>query len=142
MRDSNRPVEVLLIEDNEADVELLREGLGGTGASVNLRVIMDGREALNYLEAKKTLPGIIILDLNLPGVNGFDLLKALKSNADLREIPVVIFSTSSAKRDIDRAYQLAANGYVRKPADLDEFVEAVGAIKRFWFETAALPGRA
>ena len=142
MRDSNRPVEVLLIEDNEADVELMRQGLRGTGASINLMVIMDGREALNFLEAKKTLPGFIILDLNLPGVNGFDLLKALKSNDDLREIPVVIFSTSSAKRDIDRAYQLAANGYVRKPADLDEFYQAVGAIKRFWFETAALPGRA
>ena len=142
MRDSNRTVEVLLIEDNEADVELMRQGLRGTGASINLLVIMDGREALNFLEAKKTLPGIIILDLNLPGVNGFDLLKALKSNADLREIPVVIFSTSSARRDIERAYQLAANGYVRKPADLDEFYQAVGAIKRFWFETAALPGRA
>ena len=142
MKVAIRPVEVLLIEDNEADVELVREGLRGNGAPFNLKVIMDGREALNFLESKITLPGFIILDLNLPGIDGFELLKTLKSNAGLREIPVLIFSTSSANRDVQRAYELSANGYVRKPSDLDEFFQAVGAIMRFWFETASLPGRA
>jgi len=135
-------LEVLLVEDNEADIDLVKTGLEEAGSSIKLHVKSDGREALRFLDAQKPRPDLVILDLNLPGANGFDILESMKSNPDLREIPVVVFSTSTASRDIRKAYGLSANSYVKKPSDLDEYDRAVGAIRQFWMETAALPSKA
>lgn len=141
MSNGNSVVEVLLVEDNEADIALVENAFRETGGPFTLHIAVDGREALRFLEEHRARPDLVILDLNLPGINGFEILQTLKSTPDLQEIPVVIFSTSTAARDIRRAYKLSANSYVKKPADLDEFFHAVGAIKRFWMETAALPNR-
>jgi two-component system, chemotaxis family, response regulator Rcp1 len=139
-----RPMEILLVEDNPGDVRLTREALRDSGVLNNLNVACDGVEALAYLEREGAFvdairPDVILLDLNLPRMDGREVLSAIKRSPRLKNIPVVILSSSEAEKDILRAYDLHANCYVTKPMDLDRFVLVVRSIQEFWFNIVKLP---
>jgi chemotaxis family two-component system response regulator Rcp1 len=139
-----KPVEILMVEDNPGDVRLTVEALKEAKVRVNLSVVEDGREALAFLrhEGKHTAaprPDLILLDLNLPKVDGRDVLEKMKSDPDLGRIPVVILTTSQAEEDILKTYDLHANCYVTKPVDLDQFVKVVKSIETFWLTIVRLP---
>jgi two-component system response regulator len=133
-----KPVEVLLVEDDPGDVILTQEGLRASKLHINLHVVDNGEKALAFLHHAAPYedaprPGLIILDLNLPRVNGMEVLKEIKSNEALQTIPTVILTTSRAEEDVVRSYKLGANCYVSKPLNLDEFVKVVSSIESFWF---------
>jgi CheY-like chemotaxis protein len=139
-----RPIEILLVEDDPGDVRLTREALVGGKILNNLNVAPDGVEALAYLErrgefAHAPRPDLIFLDLNLPRMDGRELLSIIKAAPDLRCIPVVILTTSAAEQDILKSYDLYANCYVTKPVDLEQFISVVRSIENFWFTVAKLP---
>ena len=141
-----RPIEVLLVEDDEGDVLITREALAEGKVLNRLHVVGDGVEAVAYLRRKKphadaTRPDLILLDLNLPKRDGHQVLADIKSDADLRRIPVVVLSTSSADEDIIRSYDLHANAYVTKPVDFDRFIEVVRLIDDFFVTVVKLPQR-
>lgn len=141
---SSRPVEILLVEDNPGDVRLTREALKEGKIRNNLNVVGDGVEALRYLRregpyAESTRPDLILLDLNLPRMDGREVLEAVKADPSLRLIPVVVLTSSAAEQDIVRAYDLHANCYVSKPVDLDQFIHVVKSIEDFWFSIVKLP---
>jgi CheY-like chemotaxis protein len=140
----SRPVEILLVEDNPGDVRLTREALKEGKIRNNLNVVGDGVEALRYLRregpyAESTRPDLILLDLNLPRMDGREVLEAVKADPSLRLIPVVVLTSSAAEQDIVRAYDLHANCYVSKPVDLDQFIHVVKSIEDFWFSIVKLP---
>jgi CheY-like chemotaxis protein len=144
-RHQRRQAEVLLVEDNPADARLIAEILRGGPIPKNLRVVGNGDEALRfmrrqgaYIEAPR--PSLVVLDLNLPGTDGRDVLRELKSDPDLRCIPVVVLTTSGAPTDVRHAYELQANAYVVKPVGLDAFTEVIRALEQFWLAKAQLPG--
>ena len=142
----SRPVEILLVEDNPGDVRLTREALKEGKIRNNLNVAGDGVEALRYLRregpyAESTRPDLILLDLNLPRMDGREVLEAVKADPALRLIPVVVLTSSAAEQDIVRAYDLHANCYVSKPVDLDQFIHVVKSIEEFWFTIVKLPSR-
>ncbi|HEV8715543.1 MAG TPA: response regulator [Candidatus Binatia bacterium] len=138
---------ILLVEDNPADAFLTQEALGqGTVNNGKVSVVMDGQEALSFLRqegkyASARRPDLILLDLNLPKVDGRAVLAAIKTDPLLKHIPVVIFTSSAAPRDILQAYALYANCYVIKPLDLDNFFQVVRSVVQFWAMTACLPSR-
>ena len=139
-----RPIEILLVEDNPGDVRLTREGLEAAKLVNNLSVVNDGLSALQLLRregeyADAARPDLVLLDLNLPGFSGLDVLKELKEDPALRSLPVVVLSSSEAERDIARSYDLHANCYVTKPIDFEQFVDVVAAIEQFWFSIVKLP---
>ncbi len=138
------PIEILLVEDDPGDVRLTREALEEGKVRNTLTVARDGVEALEILRregphAKAPRPDVILLDLNLPRMDGREVLKAIKSDEKLRRIPVVVLTTSSAEEDVARSYDLQANCYVTKPIDLDQFMKVVKTIGEFWLEVARLP---
>jgi two-component system, chemotaxis family, response regulator Rcp1 len=137
-------VHVLIVEDNPADVYLLREALRGVSAIQQVSVVVDGEEALQFFAQtgafqSAALPNLVFLDLNLPKCSGHEVLASVKHHPDWRRIPIIVFSSSSSSRDIQRAYQEAANCYIAKPQDLDGFLQIADAIEKFWFKTALLP---
>jgi len=137
-------LEVLLIEDNPAQILVLQEILEESGVALNMRVIEDGEAALAALrgqagEEKPVRPDLIMLDLNLPGKDGRQILKEIKKDYDLQVIPVIVLSTSQADDDIRQCYRLGANCYIIKPVDLDQFIKVIRAIEAFWCHTARLP---
>lgn len=140
-----RAIDILLIEDNPGDVELTKEALLDSGRINNLlNIIMDGEEALDYLfkrglHTSATTPDIILLDLNLPKVDGREILREIKQESDLSRIPVIILSSSEAASDIQETYDLHANCFVTKPVNLDEFLRVVQMIEHFWIEIVTLP---
>lgn len=141
-----RPVEVLLVEDSESDVALIREGMYEWSHNVHLTVATDGEDALLFLRkegknASAPTPSLIILDLNLPKKNGVDVLREIKGDPQLAQIPVLVLTTSDSEREVREAYRLHANCYLRKPLDIDEFFAQIKAIEEFWVEHARLPGR-
>ena len=140
----SRPIEVLLVEDNPGDVRLTREALKEGKIRNNLSVAKDGVEALAFLRregeyAGAPRPDVILLDLNLPRKDGRQVLEEVKRDATLRQIPVVILTSSQAEEDICRAYDLHANCYISKPVDLDQFIKVVKSIEDFWFTVVKLP---
>lgn len=140
----SRAVEVLLVEDNPADVRLTHEALKDGRVMVNLTVACDGVEAIEILKregvhASKPRPDLILLDLNLPRKNGREVLEEIKADDDLKRIPVIVMTTSKADQDIYKAYNLNANCYVTKPVDLDEFLNVVRSIEDFWLTVVTLP---
>jgi len=142
--DYSRPIEILLVEDSPGDVRLTREALREGKVRTNLHVAEDGVEALRYLRrepphADAPRPDLILLDLNLPKVDGREVLEAIKGDDGLRSIPVVVLTSSQAETDIARAYGLHVNSYVTKPVDLDRFIEVIQSIKDFWFTIVQLP---
>jgi chemotaxis family two-component system response regulator Rcp1 len=140
----SRAVEVLLVEDNPADVRLTQEALKDGRVLVNLTVASDGVEAIDILKragphTSKARPDLILLDLNLPRKNGREVLEEIKADDDLKRIPVIVMTTSKAEQDIYKAYNLNANCYVTKPVDLDEFLNVVRSIEDFWLTIVTLP---
>ena len=131
-----RPAILLLIEDNPSDVELTRQGLIEGRIPHKLIVARDGRQALYYLRRRRAegqrLPDLIMLDLDLPGYNGAELLGYLRTHRQLHTIPIVIFTSSDVDRDLLTAYQLPADSYIRKPVDFDSFLETVIALGNRW----------
>ena len=141
---SMRPIEILLVEDNPGDVRLTQEALGEAKVRNNLAVAKDGVEALQYLRREPpfedaTRPDLILLDLNLPRKDGREVLAEIKADADLRRLPVVVLTTSSAEKDVLESYNLYANCYITKPVDLDQFVRIVSSIEDFWLTIVKLP---
>ena len=140
------PIEVLLVEDNPGDVRLTREAFESAANYCRISVVSDGEEALAYLrrqgkyrEAPST--DLVLLDLNLPKVDGQEVLRNVKGDRTLASIPVIVFTSSDALSDISAVYALHANSYVTKPKDLDEFLDLAENIKAFWFRAAKLPTR-
>ena len=138
------PVEILLVEDNPADVRLTREALKEGKVYSNLHWVKDGVEALEFLRkqgkyAGKPRPDIILLDLNLPRKDGREVLEEIKSDSVLKRIPVVVLTTSKAEEDVLRTYNLHANCYVTKPVDLEQFIVVVKSIDMFWLTVVTLP---
>jgi two-component system, chemotaxis family, response regulator Rcp1 len=137
-------IDILLVEDNPADVLLTREALSEARLPSRTHVAEDGVEALDYLRkqgkfAGAPRPDLILLDLNLPRKNGHELLAQIKADDALKAIPVVVLTTSRAPEDIARSYNLHANCYVTKPMQFDTFVAAVRSIQQFWFGVVTLP---
>lgn len=140
------PIEVLLVEDDPGDVSLTREALKEAKLSNGLYVVPDGVAAMAFLRheppfAGVSRPDLIILDLNLPKKDGREVLAEVKADPALRQIPVVILTTSSAEEDIIRSYDLYASAYVQKPVDLNQFMHVVRSIDEFYFSIVRLPGR-
>ncbi|MER5598979.1 response regulator [Streptomyces sp. NPDC002265] len=136
---SPRPYDVLLVEDDVADAMLIQDALADRGAR-NLTQVSDGVQALEYLrDPARTRPDLIVLDLNMPRMNGREFLAIVKADADLRTIPVVVLTTSAAPDDVSGAYEHHANAYVTKPVNLDEFEEAVRSIDAFYLDVAVKP---
>ncbi len=137
-------VDVLLIEDNPGDVRLTREALKEARISVNLHVAYDGLEAMKMLHQEAPysglpMPDLVLLDLNMPRMDGREVLRRIKTDAKLKHIPVVILTTSGAEKDIAQAYGLHANCYITKPVELDQFMEIVKSIEGFWLTVVKLP---
>ena len=138
------PVEILLVEDNPGDVRLTKEALLEGKVYNNLHWAKDGVEALEFLQQQGEYvnaprPDIILLDLNLPKKDGREVLSVIKKDARLKQIPVVVLTTSKAEEDVLRSYDLHANCYVTKPVDLEQFIHVVKSIDRFWLTVATLP---
>ncbi|MBO1330405.1 response regulator [Streptomyces sp. VRA16 Mangrove soil] len=134
---SSRSYDVLLVEDDLADALLIQDALA-QHSTRNLTQVADGIEALEHLRSPDTpLPDLIVLDLNMPRMNGRELLRILKDDADLRAIPVVVLTTSAAPDDVTDAYHQHANAYVTKPVNLEDFEAAVRSIDAFYLDTAA-----
>lgn len=144
MNSIGRPVEILLVEDNPGDVRLTIEALHESKVRNTLSVASDGVEALTFLRREgrhheAPRPDLILLDLNLPKMDGREVLAAIKADEELRTIPVVILTTSRAEQDILKSYNLHANCYITKPVDLDQFITVVKSIEDFWLTIVTLP---
>ncbi len=138
------PADILLVEDRTSDVELMREALQECHGSYHLHVVMDGEAALAFLHQKGPYgsaprPDLILLDLNLPKLNGREVLAAIKADPKLKLLPVVVLTTSTSSQDIIQSYELHANCCITKPADVDQFFEVVQATLKFWLTFVALP---
>ncbi len=138
------PVEILLVEDNPADVRLTREALRRGRIANRLHVVDDGDKAIAFLRREEPYadaprPGLVLLDLNLPGLDGRDVLAEVKSDPALRRIPIIVLTTSSAERDIAASYDLGANCFVSKPVALPEFLDVVRSFEGFWLTVVSLP---
>jgi len=140
---------ILLIEDNPEDYETTIRSFTRAGVANTFHHCQDGDEALDYLfhrgqyaDPKSTpRPAVIMLDLNLPGTDGREVLTQVKQDADLKTIPVIVLTTSSDERDIDSCYRDGANSYIQKPVDLPKFIEAIQRLSDYWFEIVLLPKR-
>ena len=135
---------ILLVEDNPGDARLAQEALTENHVNHILYHVDDGLQALDFLHKKGVYrssprPDLILLDLNLPRINGHQVLSEIKSDENLRKIPVVVLSISCSEKDIEESYKLNANCYVTKPLDLNEFIEVFGRIQNFWLKTVKLP---
>ncbi|WP_417310482.1 response regulator [Devosia sp.] len=144
LTDSGRPIEILLIEDNPADIRLTVEGLKEAKVANRLHSVLDGKTALDFLYKRGAYqdavkPDVVLLDLNLPGTDGRTVLTQIKNDPDLRVIPVVIVTSSEAESDIIQSYEAHANCFVSKPIDFDGFMKVVRAIEDFWFTVVRLP---
>ena len=141
---SNKFVEILLVQDNPGDVHLTLEAFKEGKLQNNLNVVNDGKEAMAFLnkEGKYSYaprPDIILLDLNMPKMDGREVLAEIKADPSLKQIPVVILTTSKAEQDILKSYDLHANCYINKPVDLNQFLDIVKYIKDFWLGIVKLP---
>ena len=138
---------ILLVEDSPEDTEAMRRAFKKSGLANALNYCSDGDDALDYLFQRGPYaapdaaprPGVILLDLNMPGTDGREVLAEIKKDEQLRKIPVIVLTTSSDERDIDKCYQAGANSYIRKPVDLDGFMRAIQMLKNYWFEIVILP---
>jgi two-component system, chemotaxis family, response regulator Rcp1 len=141
---SGKPIEILLVEDSPGDVRLTREALKEGKVLNNLHVVKDGVEAIDFLYRRgqytdEVRPDLILLDLNLPRKSGTEVLAEIKGDSDLKRIPVVILTVSQAEEDIIKTYNLHANCYIKKPVELNQFMEVVKAIEDFWLAIVKLP---
>jgi chemotaxis family two-component system response regulator Rcp1 len=141
---NTEPIEILLVEDNFGDARLAAEALKENKVRNNLHHVVDGVEAMAFLQrsgdyATAPRPDLILLDLNLPRKDGREVLAEIKEDPELRLVPIVVLTTSEAEMDLVKTYDLHANAYIVKPIDLDRFIEVVQAIENFWFTIVKLP---
>ena len=139
-----RPIEILLVEDNPGDAELTAEALRDGKIWNELRLVEDGEAAIRYLRREGEFtdaprPDLVLLDLNLPRKSGREVLAEIKTDEELKQIPVIVLTTSAAEEDVLRAYRLNVNCYITKPVDFDQFIKVVKAIEEFWFTVVKLP---
>ncbi|TDN85875.1 CheY-like chemotaxis protein [Salegentibacter sp. 24] len=137
-------IHILLVEDNEGDILLTREALEEGKILNKLSVVRDGKEAINFLNKKEEFkkehrPDLILLDVNLPKMNGHEVLKYIKQHKGLKTIPVIMLTTSSSQEDIKSSYQNYANCYITKPIEVGDFIKAVNQIEEFWVNLVKLP---
>lgn len=147
MNSVKRNTTILVVEDSPEDFETIKRAFRAAGLMNPIRHCDGGDMALDYLYGRGTyadreaapLPGIIMLDLNMPGTDGREVLQEVKTDRTLRRIPVIVLTTSDDERDVCACYEAGANTYVKKPVDIGGFIEAVTRLKDFWFEIAVLP---
>lgn len=142
----HRSINILLVEDNPADVNMMQETLEESDVALTLHVVNDGEKAMAFLNregefAAAPRPDLVLLDIGLPKKNGLEVLSEIKGDPALRRIPVIILTTSKAEEDILKSYDLHANSYITKPVHLDGFLQLVRLMKEFWFGTVKLPPR-
>jgi CheY-like chemotaxis protein len=138
---------ILVVDDNEDDYEAVARAFKKVGLTIPVSLCTTGQTAMDFLNHtgaytqmdKADKPQLIMLDLNMPGMDGFQVLQHIREDAGLRQIPVVIWTTSSNEKDIDTCYQMGANAYMQKPAIFDSLIQSVKRLKEYWFETALLP---
>lgn len=138
------PADILLVEDNPGDIRLTQEAFKEGQVNNTLHVVEDGIEALDFLFQRNEFadaprPDIILLDLNLPGKDGDEVLQELRNDPDLRHIPVIILTSSGAQEDVVKSYGLCANAYLTKPVDPAEFIDVVRTFEQFWLSIVRLP---
>ena len=143
-REISRPINILLAEDNPGDVFIISNCLRDSQVTYNLHHVVDGEKAVEFLHQEGeycdvALPHLIVLDLNLPKKHGFEVLEEIKANPKLKKIPVIVLSTSRAMRDILTSYNLYANCYVSKPFEINEFMNAIRSLEKFWLNFVQLP---
>ncbi len=142
----SRPVQILLVEDNPADARLTQEAIRDTEFRYQLHLAEDGEEAMEFLYregefANAPRPDLILLDLNLPGMDGREVLAEIKSDESMGSIPVIVLTTSTAQQDLLYSYGLRANSYVNKPIDRDRFNDMIKSVMEYWINISTLPGR-
>jgi CheY-like chemotaxis protein len=138
---------ILLVEDNPADVTITQRALRESGFPVDLRVVRDGQEAVEYLLREGPhadddgwrSPDLILLDLNIPRLNGLQVLQRIRATPELRTVPVIVLTTSDNQRDVHETYTAGANTYIQKPADFARFVDVLRTIQSYWLDAAVLP---
>jgi two-component system, chemotaxis family, response regulator Rcp1 len=136
-----KEVHILLVEDNEGDIILTKEALKEAKIKNEVSVAMDGQEALQMLYNASSLPDIILLDINLPKIDGLEVLSTIKKDERLKKIPIIMLSTSSSERDISASYNNYANCFITKPVDLSKFLDVIKTIEDFWISIVKLPKR-
>lgn len=139
-----KTIHILLVEDNEGDILLTTEALHDAKIANDISVVKDGWDAVRFVEqrdeyAKETVPDLILLDVNLPRMNGHEVLKHIKENDAIKHIPVIMLTTSSAESDIMKSYRNHANCYITKPVDVNDFIGVVTSIEDFWVSIVQLP---
>jgi CheY-like chemotaxis protein len=144
MEAQSRSAEILLVEDNPGDLELIQEALQSGKVTNHISMATDGEVAMNFLNRARGFenaprPDLILLDLNLPRKDGFEILKEVREHPELSRIPVVILTSSQADRDILKSYNLRANCFISKPVDVDEFLTVVRSTGEFWLSIGKLP---
>ncbi len=147
MNKSKRSVPILIADDDEDDRDMIRDALKESRLINNLHCVKDGEELMDYLNhrgnfedpIKNPLPGLILLDLNMPRMDGREALKEIKTNPRLRQIPVVILTTSQAEEDIFRTYELGVNSFITKPVSFESLVKVMKTLGNYWFDIVELP---
>jgi len=149
MTPKQRPITILVVDDDEEDLQMAIEALRENRLGNDLRTTRDGEELMDYLlrrgryadPSDSPMPGLILLDLNMPKKNGREALAEIKANHDLRQIPVIVLTTSQADEDIFRSYDLGVNSFITKPVTFAGLVEAMKVLSQYWFEIVELPHR-
>ncbi|MCS4433191.1 response regulator [Aquiflexum gelatinilyticum] len=139
-----KPIHILLVEDNEGDIFMIREAFEDFKIKNKISVANDGKEAIDFLLKENKYkeieePDLVILDINLPKKSGHEVLKSIKENPKTQHIPVIMLSTSSSEKDITLSYQNRANCFITKPVEADEFMKAITSIEEFWLSIVSLP---
>jgi CheY-like chemotaxis protein len=137
-------IHILVVEDNEGDIRLIKEGFREAKIDNELSIVKNGEEAVQFLQRREKykdvrMPDLILLDLNLPKKDGRELLREIKTDEHFKHIPVIILTTSNNEQDILKSYKLHANCYIQKPLNLDQFIDVVSTIDDFWFSVVKLP---
>tara|TARA_R110000764_G_scaffold103196_1_gene188838 strand:+ start:348 stop:782 length:435 start_codon:yes stop_codon:yes gene_type:complete len=137
-------IHILLAEDNLGDIILIREAFAERNLIDRISVVKDGKQALEFIYkdgkyANAGTPDLIILDINLPKINGLEVLKKIKKSKDLKKIPVIMLTSSSSQKDINESYDNYANCFITKPDDVDDFLKAINGIEDFWINIGSLP---
>lgn len=144
MRSSGAPFEILLVEDDPGDARLAQIALRDAGAQCVVRHVRDGIEAMEALNAAvakgEKLPDLVLLDLNMPRMDGRQVLREMRADRTLRSVPVVVLTTSAVDRDVAASYSMGANSFITKPMDIDEFCMVMRGVQNYWFSVVRLPG--
>ena len=138
------PIHILLVEDNEGDILLIKEAFEDAKIVVKLSVVKDGKEAIDFMDqngkyAGEALPDLLLLDVNLPKKNGHEVLKYIKGKDSLKKIPVIMLTTSSTELDINMSYNNYANCYITKPVEVNDFLAVISTVENFWISIVKLP---